>query len=224
MSQLASREPAVRADRVRRSRLLGGGTDGNEQLTAVVGVILLVLFAVLGVTIVRIGQLIWLHLFLGVILAAPVALKIASTGYRFARYYTANPAYKRKGPPAPALRVLGPLLILITFVVFLTGLLLLVGGPSTSSVVRQLHKLSFFAWLAVVGIHVLGHLAELPGSVRAVSRAEGRTTDLPGARGRRMAIIGSLAVGLVLALLFLPDIHPWTAAGGFHGFHHFHQH
>ena len=42
--------------------------------------VLLVLFAVLGITIIRIGQLLWLHLFLGVLLVGPVALKLASTG------------------------------------------------------------------------------------------------------------------------------------------------
>ncbi|MEA2159320.1 MAG: hypothetical protein QOD66_1700, partial [Solirubrobacteraceae bacterium] len=56
------------------------GTERNEQLTATVGVLLLVLLAVLGVTIVRIGQLIWLHLFLGLLLVGPVMLKVVSTG------------------------------------------------------------------------------------------------------------------------------------------------
>jgi hypothetical protein len=36
----------------------------------------------LGITIVRIGQLIWLHLFLGLLLLGPVGAKLASTGYR----------------------------------------------------------------------------------------------------------------------------------------------
>ena len=119
----------ARAPSRRFQRLLGGGTNGNEQLTAVAGVILLVLFAVLGVTIVRIGQLLWLHLFLGVLLMGPVVLKLGSTGYRFARYYTANPAYRRKGPPHPLMRVLGPFVILTTLAVFFTGLLLLIDGP-----------------------------------------------------------------------------------------------
>jgi len=65
-----------------RLRLLGGGVDGNEWLTTATGVVLL---AVLGVTIVRIGQLIWLHLFLGLLLLGPVALKLGSAGYRFIR-------------------------------------------------------------------------------------------------------------------------------------------
>jgi len=64
-----------------------GGVDGNGWLTTATGIVLIVLLAVLGVTIVRIGQLIWLHLFLGLLLVGPVALKLASTGYRFARYY-----------------------------------------------------------------------------------------------------------------------------------------
>jgi hypothetical protein len=223
MTQVASHQPARSADRSLGYRLFGGGTDGNEQLTATIGIILLVLFAVLGVSIIRIGQLLWLHLVLGVILAGPVAAKIASTGYRFMRYYTADPAYKRKGPPPVTLRMLGPLVILTTLTVFLTGLLLLLDGPSAPSILRVLHKLSFFAWLAVVGIHVLGHLAELPRSARAVSRGLGRTRDLPGTRGRAVLIAGSLAAGLVTALLFLPEIHTWTSASGFHGFHHLYQ-
>ena len=209
--------------RTRFGRLLGGGTDGNEQLTAVVGVLLLVLFAVLGITIIRIGQLLWLHLFLGVLLVGPVALKLASTGYRFTRYYAATPAYRRKGPPRPLMRMLGPLVILTTLVVFFTGLLLLIDGPGAPSVVRMLHKLSFFAWLAVVGVHVLGHLAELPSALRAVSRAEHRSHNLPGSRGRGFAVLAAMGVGLVLALLFLPDIHTWTS-GGLHDPHFFHFH
>src|SRR5579863_1777311 len=126
--------PRVRmARRSRFYRFFGGGTNGNEQLTAVAGVILLVLFAVLGITIIRIGQLLWLHLFLGVLLVGPVALKLASTGYRFTRYYAATPAYRRKGPPHPLMRMLGPLVILTTLAVFFTGLLLLIDGPSASS-------------------------------------------------------------------------------------------
>jgi hypothetical protein len=66
-----------------RDLITGGGTDGNELLTSMTGAVLIVLLAVLGVTIVRIGQLIWLHLFVGLVLLGPVAAKLASTGYRF---------------------------------------------------------------------------------------------------------------------------------------------
>ena len=86
--------PPARTPNDRISTLMAGGPDGNERLTAVTGVLLLVLLAVLGVTIVRIGQLTWLHLFLGLLLIGPVGLKMASTGYRFTRYYTHDPAYQ----------------------------------------------------------------------------------------------------------------------------------
>lgn len=212
-------EPGGRVRSSRRYRWLGGGTSGNEQLTAVAGVLLLVLFAGLGITIVRIGQLLWWHLFLGVLLVGPVALKLGSTSYRFTRYYAASPAYRRKGPPHPLMRVLGPFVVLTTVAVFFTGLLLLVDGPFASGTLRLLHKVTFFMWLAAVGLHVLGHLVELPGSIKAVSRDEGRTARLPGSSGRAFAIGGSLIAGLVLALLFLPDVHSWTSVG----LHHFHD-
>jgi hypothetical protein len=215
--------PAGRTRPSRRYRLLAGGTGGNEQLTAVAGVILLVLFAALGITIIRIGQLLWWHLFLGVLLVGPVALKLGSTSYRFTRYYAANTAYRRKGPPDRLMRVLGPFVVLTTVTVFLTGLLLLVDGPYASGTLRQLHKVTFFMWLVAVGLHVLGHLVELPGSLKAVSRDEHRTRRLPGSSGRALAVAGSLIAGLVLALLFLPDVHSWTAVG-LHHFHHFGEH
>src|ERR1700683_3671142 len=164
------------ANRTRRaSSWLGGGTAGNEQLTATVGALLLVLLAVLGVTIIRIGQLLWLHLFLGLLLIGPVALKMGSTGYRFVRYYTDDPQYRRKGPPATELRLLAPLVVASTIAVFATGVLLLVEGTgaTTGLVIFHKpsllfwHKVTFFIWLAATALHVLGHLVGLPRSIRA---------------------------------------------------------
>ncbi len=85
--------------------------DGNERLTAMTGTVLIVLLAVLGVTILRIGQLIWLHLFLGLLLLGPLAVKLGSTGYRFVRYYTGDPAYREKGPPEPAAALIAPMVV-----------------------------------------------------------------------------------------------------------------
>src|SRR5579863_9819766 len=86
-------------------RLLAGGTDGNEQLTALTGVVLILALAALGVTILRIGQLLSAHMFIGMLLIGPVALKMASTAYRFVRYYARDEAYRRKGPPPIELRL-----------------------------------------------------------------------------------------------------------------------
>jgi hypothetical protein len=197
----------------RRRPLFGGGTDGNEQLTAVTGALLLVLLAVLGVTIIRIGQLLWLHLFLGLLLVGPVVLKLASTGYRFVRYYTDAPPYRGKGPPHAALRGLAPLLVASTLAVFATGVILLLDGPGSRGRWLMLHKITFFVWIATMVPHVLGHLLELPGSLRAAKRADRELTARPaGDVGRAIALASALVMGLVLAIVLLPDFAAWTSA------------
>jgi hypothetical protein len=153
--------PPVDAPRKRARRaksVIGGGTDGNELLTSMTGAVLIVLLAVLGITILRIQQLIWLHLFLGLVLIGPFAIKMASTGYRFVRYYTRNPAYRFKGPSGPLMRLTAPIVVASTLVVFATGLLLLIVGPNGRGQYLFLHKASFVIWLGATAVHVLGHL------------------------------------------------------------------
>lgn len=194
-----------------RRTMLGGGTNGNEELTAIVGALLLLLLAVLGVTIVRVGQLMWLHLFLGLLLIGPVSLKLASTGYRFVRYYSGSPQYRRKGPPWIALRALAPLVVATTVAVFVTGLLLLFGGRAAQDPLVLLHKLSFILWIVVVAPHVLGHLAELPRSMRAVHHGAPELNEAAGGTaGRAIALVGALVAGAVLAIALLPDFTSWT--------------
>ncbi len=165
-----------------------GGTGGNERLTVQTGALLFAGLAVLGVTILRIGQLTWLHLFLGLLLIGPVGLKLASTGYRFARYYSHDPAYRRKGPPALPLRLLAPLLVLSTLGVFATGVLLLLLGPSSRSDWMLPHKVFFFVWLAVTAVHVLGHLPEMRHGLLGARRTRNEVLAVaPHAAARRRA-------------------------------------
>lgn len=206
--------------------LLGGGIDGNEQLTAMAGVVLIVLLAVLGVTIVRIRQLIWLHLFLGLLLLGPVLLKVASTGYRFARYYLRAAIYVAKGPPAIALRAMGPLLVALTVIVFASGVVLLFDGPRSRATPLLIHKVSFIVWLVLFGLHLLAHVPSLPRSLRAVqlgvedSSLEG--VGGGGAAGRWLVLAGALVGGAVLAVVLIPHFSLWTAPGAFPRHHHEH--
>jgi hypothetical protein len=112
----------------RRGRF--GGVPGNERLTAETGAVLLVLLAALGLTIPMVRSLMYEHVFLGMLLIPPVALKLGSTGYRFFRYYTNDTSYRRAGPPAPLQRLIAPLVVAGTVAVFGTGVMLLVLGPS----------------------------------------------------------------------------------------------
>jgi hypothetical protein len=105
-----------------------GGTEGNEILTSVTAVVLTLLLIAEGVTIVLIGDLLSAHMFIGMALIGPVLLKLGSTGYRFARYYTGARVYREKGPPLLLLRMLAPLLVISTLIIFATGVVLLVSG------------------------------------------------------------------------------------------------
>ena len=152
------------------------------------GAVLLILLAVEGYTILRIGRLLTLHVFLGMLLLGPVTLKAGSVLYRFARYYTGSEPYRRKGPPAPLLRVIGPINMLLTACVFGTGIMLAVTGPNDYGGPTgwlQLHRLSFIAWLFFMAIHVLAYVWRLPtllaAEARGVSLPEGGTDGQTGA-------------------------------------------
>ncbi|HXB16646.1 MAG TPA: hypothetical protein VNV44_13005 [Solirubrobacteraceae bacterium] len=220
---------------------LEGGPEGNERLTVQAGAVLFVLLAVLGVTIIRIGQLLWLHLFLGLLLLGPLALKLASTGWRFGSYYLGRAAYRVKGPPPAGLRLLAPLLVIDTLVVFVSGVVLLFEGPSSRSSLLPVHKISFFVWLALFALHVLGHLPEMftglveSRQTRAAVLAAGTGAGvplrrgpslgsylparrLPGSSGRGLALTLGLLAGVLLAVVLIPEFGPWVSHGSFH--HH----
>ena len=78
--------------------MLSGGTEGNERLTVQAGACCSCCSRCWAITILRIGPLLWLHLFIGLLLIGPLAVKLASTGYRFARYYTHDAPLRAQGP------------------------------------------------------------------------------------------------------------------------------
>ena len=185
-----------------------GGPQGNERLTAITGAVLLILLAVECYTILRIGRLLTLHVFLGMLLLGPVTLKAASVSYRFARYYTKSEPYRRKGPPAPLPRLIGPIVVLLTACVFGSGIMLAFTGPSYGyggpSGWLVVHRISFLAWAFFIVIHVLAYIPRLPRLLAAEARGVVR------GRGTRLALlIASLLAGLVIALLTVHLAGPW---------------
>ncbi|MGO8960441.1 MAG: hypothetical protein ACLQFR_24170 [Streptosporangiaceae bacterium] len=191
------------------------GVEGNEKLTAMTGAVLLLGFAVEGFTIVSIHSLIVLHFLVGFLLIGPVLLKIASTVYRFARYYTGSRPYIRKGPPAPVLRVLGPLVILTSLGVLGTGVMLAIVGPGHGGPWLFLHKASFVLWFGVMTIHVLSYAPKLPRLLSARQTDNGQ--PVPGGPGRWLALSAALAVGVGIAALTMHLSASWsTFYGGFH--------
>jgi hypothetical protein len=192
------------------------GADGNARLTGAVGLVLLIALFVEGLTLLEIHQLITLHIFVGLLLIPPTALKVGSTAYRFFRYYTNTPTYLRHGPPPPLLRWSAPLLIIFTGAVLLSGVGLLVVGPDRPRLLLTAHKASFVIWFALMALHVLGHLKDAvvfsrwdwwPRADRARPRGKAR---------RRGLVALSVVAGLALATALLPVASPWTTRGARH--------
>jgi hypothetical protein len=187
-----------------------GGIDGNEALTAATAAVLTALLLAEGATIIDMGGLRTPHMFIGLLLIPPVLVKLASTGYRFVRYYAGTLAYREKGPPMTLLRMSAPLLVLTTIGIFATGVALIVVGHRSNTLI-EVHKVSFILWSAVFGVHFLAHL---PGMVRSLSRVR-----IPGARIRLALVAASVVAGIGLGVAFMPSITGWHG-GDDHGEHH----
>ena len=175
-------------------RMLAGGSAGNEHLTAVLGAVLLLLLAVEGATLLRIGSLLTVHAFVGILLVPVVGLKLASAGWRMLRYYLGSEEYVRCGPPHVVLRTaVAPLMVLSTLLLLTTGIALLALGRTGGPLVA-LHQASFVLWVGATGAHVLAHAWKLPRLLR---------TAVSGARLRLALAAGALACG-ALAVATLP--------------------
>lgn len=177
-------------------RLFRGGPPGNGQLTAIAASALLALVAVELATLLNLRSLLTVHAFVGMLLIPLVALKLASIGWRMARYYLRAEDYARLGPPHVLLRMLvGPVLVLATLTLFGTGVALLVRGETHGTIVT-LHQAAFVVWIGALGVHVLAHALKL------VTLLRGR---VPGGAVRVALLGATLAAGIGLAVATLPQ-------------------
>ena len=193
--------------------MLRGGIAGNERLTGTSALLLLVLLAAEGATVPFVRQQLTLHIFLGLLLIPPVLLKLASTGWRFARYYLRDAEYVRRGPPHAFLRLLvAPLTVASTAALFGTGVALVIAHPQRGLIVG-LHKASFVVWFGAMGVHVLAHILKVPRLARAdyVAASEGRWL-------RQFAVAAALVAGVIVAIVALPAAHDWAHWAALH--HH----
>ncbi len=178
---------------------------GNERLTSLTGAVLFVLLALIGITVLRVRSLLPEHLLLGFVLIPLIALKLFSTGYRFVRYYSGDPAYRHAGPPKLMLRLIAPVVVLSTIVLFATGLELWAFGLRFGSVWIGVHRLSFLIWLPLILVHAAGYFNRSADA--AAEELSGRS---PGdAFTRRSLVVSSLVAGVVLALASLAYASPF---------------
>lgn len=189
------------------------GVRANARLTATTGIVLVGLLAVQAFTLLSVRSMMTLHIVVGVLLLGPLALKLASTGYRMLRYYVGAAGYRRKGPPHPLMRALAPFLVSSTVVLLGSGVGLVVAGPDRDRWLRQAHVVSFWIWTALLGVHVVVYLWRVPGLIvadrveppRRAARVAGHPVLVP-------ALVNGLAIvaAAVLADAMLPLTHAWT--------------
>jgi hypothetical protein len=189
--------PSEPARRGWRAAARAWGQPGNARLTTSVGLVLLVLLALESLTTLSLGSLLSVHIFLGLLLLPPIALKLGSAGWRLLRYYTGNRQYRLAGPPQLLLRLLAPLLVASTLTLFGSGVALVLTGED-GGLLLSVHSTSFIVWGVLISLHVLAYLAR---AVRLGS-ADWRRHALfvAGAPSRRAVLVAALVAGLIIAL------------------------
>lgn len=183
------------------------GVEANARLIGYASVLLVIPLAAEIITGIRPGLL--AHALIGFLLLPLVLLKLGGVGYRFVRYYGGDPRYRAAGPPLLLLRVLGPVLVLVTIVLFATGIELWLFGFRFGTPWLTLHKVAFVIWFLAITVHTLAYLRRAPELAFADSQ-----THLVGVTARRSLVVASLVVGAALVVAMLPFASPFSLVPG----------
>jgi hypothetical protein len=193
---------------------------GNERLTAAVGLLVIVPVLVeIATVLLGVHTFMSVHVFIGLALIPAVSLKLLSTGWRFARYYTRNSSYVEHGPPQIVMRLLAPLFVAATLVLFGSGVAMGLLHGHALQIARRLHGPSSVVWLVLLGLHVLVYLR------RALRRAAedalpAKRRPVRGTPARVFAVALAAACGVALAAATVPAQHRWVDLHHDHGHHH----
>jgi hypothetical protein len=191
----------------RESRVNPGG---NERLTAVVGLLVLVPVLVEVVSVLLgVHTFMSLHVFVGLALIPAVLLKMGSTGWRMARYYTRSRPYVALGPPQIAMRLLAPLFVAATLILFGSGVAMGFLHGHALQIVRSLHGPTSVTWLILFGLHVLVYLRRALTST-AEEALPAERNPVRGKAARTYALVAVVAGGLVLGAATVPAQHRWV--------------
>lgn len=170
----------------------------NERLTALAGALLFVCLVAIAASVLYVPGLLPVHYLVGFLAVPPILVKIATTGYRFARYYLHDPVYREAGAPPLLMRyAVAPVLVVSTVFVFATGIELWVFGLRFGSWWISAHSLSAVVFMVAAVLHLLSHLRRSAGAI------------LGSGPKTRSVVVGSLVAGVVLALASLTYATPF---------------
>lgn len=182
---------------------------GNARLTAAVGLLVLAPVAVeVATVLLGVHTFMSVHVFVGLALLPAVLLKLASTGWRFVRYYTRSRPYVAEGPPQITMRVLAPLFVVATLILFGSGVAMGVLHGHSLQIARRLHGPASVIWLGLLGLHVLAYLRRALSTVQDALPA--RRKPVRGTVARVCALGAAVIGGLVIGVATVPAQHRWV--------------
>ncbi len=185
------------------------------RLTSLLGVVLFFLLAVEGISVPFVGELLTWHVVIGVILIPVMTAKIVVTSYRFALYYARSLDFEKAGPPWMPLRVVGPLLVVSTVGLMVSGVALMIVGPHSSSVNLWIlvHRAAFIAWFVFTAIHVASYLRRASTVSWKDFRNLSVGDSLMSADSwyRFIIVVVTVGIGIGLATKFGQLTAPWVA-------------
>lgn len=209
-----------------RRRLLAGSVAGNRRLTASTGVALhtllwiqigsALIFALMAFNVVLPSGP-WhavvrpIHFFVGFMLIPLVLIKLGSTGYRVARYYTHDPHFKGAGPPSLLARLVGPVIALSIIILLLSGIEMWSFANAFGIPWIPVHVISSIVFTAALIVHIVMHvreahteagndLAALPVAEEKYDEPLDPTEWRRGLVTRRVVLAGGLGTGIALAI------------------------
>jgi hypothetical protein len=103
------------------------------------------------------------------------------------------------------MRLLGPLVVLLTVLLFASGVALVIAGRNANTV-YAVHKASFILWFGAMTIHVVGHLWSIP----TVGVRDWTARDrISGSGLRRLVVVAAAVAGIAVAAIVYPLLPAW---------------
>lgn len=182
----------------------------NERLTAVNGALLFAVIVGIAATVLLIRPLLSFHYMVGFALIPPLALKLYSTGYKFAKYYLHDRSFRQAGPPPAFLRfAVAPMLVASTVAVMGSGIELWAFGARFGTWWLGAHTVSAVLFMAALFAHLLSHLRR-----SADAAGEDALHPADGAVTRRSVILACAILAVVLAVASLGYSSPFGYRSG----------
>lgn len=156
------------------------------------------------------------HFFVGFMLIPLVGLKLLSTSWKAAGYYTGRPIYKREGPPRWWNRLLSPVMGILFLITLWSGVAMWGSLEGYFPIPYLYHDYSVVQWhlwsscflVALTVFHMVAHFRETFRSRRRKAVEDAANPEPRGTMLARRTLVGG-AIGSAVALALSAAQWPW---------------